>query len=1014
MSSGSVSTQLFQFVQLRSAEPADETSLFQNYIRDDQVKIDQDSGSIKYIEADISSEKSASRVGRTVFKEVFDVQTGKGNSEDKSGAPANLIARNLQIIRKIIGILPSAHATLPDGIPDQAIIPANNSFRLNGRLYYGDLKRTVLIPEQIHDLGFKNGFDTTLEKLLNTWKEKKGQLEPLNPARKETLEKFDKVFGEILGKSVADFVLQKKQYSEEFEHAKRILFDALYALYVLKRIMDIDLTHVIEALRLWHVLDRVVVSSYAAGQNIELTGSASKLLKASASATPVVHPIFARLMYFRFPFNDIKPIGIGDLKVVKQKLLKYQAGEIAYVETVLKSEKRERSYRTLDRSEDTYSYSSTSKESSTRDLQSTDRFELKREVENVIKNELGVGANVAITYNGMPVVANLTSNFNYKHDQTETNKTAATLSKDVVSKAVQQVERNVAESRTVVRISEKEEQTRHVFENNAVDARNISGIYRWLDKKYEAQLYNFGRRMMFEFVVPEPAAFFVESRIRQFEIVNNPPVVPVRPTPKTINLGFSAANIDLTKFNQLSAIYDLTSFAFPPERKHIQFIDQTSGAALFKTRVADSEYWNAYSFQCDIGAKGYSFESIYVVGRIHFWGQKEGLDASGQDNWQINTFQISVDGQVVVNEVNNDIENWVYNQNVNVRGHNPFINNSVSVVLGFFDLADFQLSVSGTLYRSPECLLEWQNTVYDHITKIELENIRHANEIQEDEYQRALAAYNRSVDELKTVVVNDLLQGGASSYNQEIIQIELKKHCLTMMTKEYDDDSSNDLISNIKPIATQKGPFDFHALTISSEGAGIRMDGNYRKPGINSESEKTSSSSSANGESTLHFDNRERNIDYPAIDIPKAREKGRHVQFLEQAFEWQQLASIFYPYFWADRPKWIEMMNRSDKGDPNLTAFLRAGSVRILLPVTPAYENAILHYLATREPWDGGPAPVIGDPLFIPIYEELRKQQDDIFNAIAEGDPWTFTLPTSHVYLEEDSTTLPSFEDEQD
>jgi hypothetical protein len=141
--------------------------------------------------------------------------------------------------------------------------------------------------------------------------------------------------------------------------------------------------------------------------------------------------------------------------------------------------------------------------------------------------------------------------------------------------------------------------------------------------------------------------------------------------------------------------------------------------------------------------------------------------------------------------------------------------------------------------------------------------------------------------------------------------------------------------------------------------------------------------------------------------------KGRFIQFLEQAFEWRQLAYIFYPYFWATRPKWIEMMNHADDTDPNMTAFLQAGSVRVLIAVTPAYEQAVLHFLATGEPWEGGPAPVIGDPLFIPLYEELHKQQDDLYNAVPEGEPWTFVLPTSLVYLEDSEATLPTFPDRQ-
>ena len=143
-------------------------------------------------------------------------------------------------------------------------------------------------------------------------------------------------------------------------------------------------------------------------------------------------------------------------------------------------------------------------------------------------------------------------------------------------------------------------------------------------------------------------------------------------------------------------------------------------------------------------------------------------------------------------------------------------------------------------------------------------------------------------------------------------------------------------------------------------------------------------------------------------DLALARAKGRYIQFLEQAFEWQQLSYLLYPYFWATPPKWMDMMSRSDQTDPFLTALLQSGSARVLLAVTPAYDDAVLHYLATGEFWEGGPAPVIGDPLFIPLYEELRRQQDDLENAIPDGDPWTFTLPTSLVYLENSNTPLPT------
>jgi hypothetical protein len=41
------------------------------------------------------------------------------------------------------------------------------------------------------------------------------------------------------------------------------------------------------------------------------------------------------------------------------------------------------------------------------------------------------------------------------------------------------------------------------------------------------------------------------------------------------------------------------------------------------------------------------------------------------------------------------------------------------------------------------------------------------------------------------------------------------------------------------------------------------------------------------------------------------------------------------------------------------------------------------------------------------LYEEVRDEQDDLRNATPEGASWTFSLPTSLVYLEDSSSPLP-------
>jgi hypothetical protein len=42
--------------------------------------------------------------------------------------------------------------------------------------------------------------------------------------------------------------------------------------------------------------------------------------------------------------------------------------------------------------------------------------------------------------------------------------------------------------------------------NTSQDTSHVNGSYRFIDKRYMAQLYNFCTRLLFEFIVPEPTA----------------------------------------------------------------------------------------------------------------------------------------------------------------------------------------------------------------------------------------------------------------------------------------------------------------------------------------------------------------------------------------------------------------------------------------------------------------------------------------------------------------------------
>jgi hypothetical protein len=301
-----------------------------------------------------------------------------------------------------------------------------------------------------------------------------------------------------------------------------------------------------------------------------------------------------------------------------------------------------------------------------------------------------------------------------------------------------------------------------------------------------------------------------------------------------------------------------------------------------------------------------------------------------------------------------------------------------------FNLHDFALTFTAELTLSADGLLAWRTEIYNAVRLKEQELVEAENREALIQYQSDLGDYYRALKALAGTAVNSLLQGESSTANRRTVDRELRRHCLAELSLEFDFDQSNDTVSGLETVDNWDVDVSFEKMKVEE--------------------------SVVDGETvtTFGWEPEPHQAHYPATKLPEARLKGNMVQFLEQAFDWDNLSYLFYPYFWATPPKWIDLMNRSDDADPFYSAFLQAGSARVLVSVAPGYEHAVMHYLATGQPWDGGSAPVIGDPLFVAVYQELRNQQDNLAAATPEGDPWAFVLPTSLTYID-GGDPLPTF-----
>lgn len=611
----------------------------------------------------------------------------------------------------------------------------------------------------------------------------------------------------------------------------------------------------------------------------------------------------------------IRPLGIGDLKVVKQKLLAYLPGEVAHIENVLKGESKTRNFRVLDRLETTLMESEETIETTERDTQSTDRFELKKESEQTIKEDMSVQAGVTVSGSYGPVTMTAHGDFAYATSKEESAKSSANFGRDVVDRSVSKIQKTTKTERTTRTFHETEETNLHGI-NNVEGPGHVVGVYRWVDKKYRAQIYNYGRRLMLEFVVPEPSAFYTASQMGQ----GKPDIDAVEPAPflDLANQPLTPKSFTPSSYLIFSSRYNAAGITSPPQEwVYVSAaFEQNSienGKTLSKSvkDIVVPDGYRMYYYNAQVSAlwDNYPHLSLQIGDNRHYLLKNTGA-LEGKD------FEVGMPAA---------------SSGARPEGVLP-----VSVV--GYDINAYAANVSALCSYMPSTYAKWQQDTYDKTYTA---------------YKAMKTEYDQKMKEAQAQNMGISIEGRNPGMNRDIIARELKKHCLTMLTGMHFN--------------------NFQAMTDPAD-------------------------------QPTHI---------PEIAPYTALEEGRFIQFFEQAFEWEQMTYLLYPYFWARKTRWIELFNQTDP-DPAFMQFLQSGAARIVLPVSRAYIDAICYYLQSEKTvvaekiWQGGEPPTIDDPLYISIADELRAQTDDLAGAVPEGDPWEFTIPTTLVWLQPDGT-LPTF-----
>jgi hypothetical protein len=144
----------------------------------------------------------------------------------------------------------------------------------------------------------------------------------------------------------------------------------------------------------------------------------------------------------------------------------------------------------------------------------------------------------------------------------------------------------------------------------------------------------------------------------------------------------------------------------------------------------------------------------------------------------------------------------------------------------------------------------------------------------------------------------------------------------------------------------------------------------------------------------------------PSLDPATTAASSPVIQFFEQAFEWSNIVYICYPYFWGAKARWV-LNATSASADPVFDQFLNAGSVRLVVPARPGFENVVNYFLYTSCVWSGQAPPGPNDPGYLSVADEIQALQVGATTGTPVGDPWEVTLPTTLLWAGTDPGRLP-------
>lgn len=610
-----------------------------------------------------------------------------------------------------------------------------------------------------------------------------------------------------------------------------------------------------------------------------------------------------------------KQIGIADYKKVEQSVQCYVAGEVSHIENVMASEYREKSTRRLRRTEDTTTVSSETEREQLTDTTSVSRFEMQSEVAKLLQESKDVQASTSFNASygvGGSGSINLGANAGFAShtSKEESTRQAMVTAQEITERALDRVVSKVKEERIQKVIEEFEENNMHGYDNRGTD-KHVSGVYRWVDKLYKNQIVNYGKRLMFEFMIPQPSKLHLlglnEAEKDEFTLI-------APPDPRKVSDGMQliAKPTDITeaKAEYWAGYYNVEIKAKPENEFYI--------SKSFSKENAD--HW-AQSAELNIDIPE-NYRVISFSGFLNTSKTGEHSDGNGQ-----NSTKISIAGKTFPMTGYPESGNGSPFRQYKIEASGLNICKTLGISLSSWRTKVYGLELSLKCALDSNVLKQWQQEAFNAIITA---------------YEEKLAEYNEKRKEFESQE-QEIVKTNPGFY-RKIENMVLRKNCISYMMDR-----------------TPGSLFQYGR-------EGMYLFDDFMNLEVNTNSDLDTYAS--------------------------------FVKFMEQAFEWENISYNFYPYYWGNKYDWGKLYNTTE-GDSLFHSFLQSGMARVIAPVRPGFEDAVQFYMATGLIWNGGQVPVIGDPLFMSIVDELKEIKGE-----PEGKAWITRVPTALTIIQAGSIGL--------